>query len=113
MTNVPIADVLAELELLRQRVAELEAARERQQARFKGTPLACNADTRSAAHIREFCEVDEAGRSLMRAVVLSRAKREAGADDCGFGRGGEDPALTYPPATSTITARRGVTWYAR
>ena len=55
-------------ERIRQRVA---AARERQQARFKGTTLMCNADTRSAAHIREYCEVDEAGKSLMRAATRS------------------------------------------
>ena len=46
-------------------------ARERQQARFKDTPLMCNADTRSAAHIREYCQVDEAGNSLMRAATRS------------------------------------------
>ena len=52
-------------EAIRQRVT---AARERQQARFHGTPLACNADM-GPAHIREYCEVDEAGRSLMRAAM--------------------------------------------
>jgi len=31
----------------------------------------CEIDTRSAAHIREYCEVDQAGRSLMRAATRS------------------------------------------
>ena len=52
-------------ERIRLRVA---AARERQQARFKGTTLMCNADM-GPAHIREYCEVDEAGKSLMRAAM--------------------------------------------
>ena len=46
----------------------VRAARERQQARFTGTPLICNADM-GPAHIREYCEVDEAGKSLMRAAM--------------------------------------------
>jgi len=48
--------------------ARVTAARERQQARFKGTPLTCNADRR-LAHIREYCEVDEAGKGLLRAAM--------------------------------------------
>jgi len=52
-------------EVIRQRAL---AARERQQARFKGTPLTCNADM-GPAHIREYCEVGEAGKSLMRAAM--------------------------------------------
>jgi len=48
--------------------ARVRAARERQQARFNGTPLTCNADM-GPAHIREYCEVDEAGKSLMRAAM--------------------------------------------
>ncbi|HEY4689426.1 MAG TPA: YifB family Mg chelatase-like AAA ATPase [Anaerolineae bacterium] len=43
-------------------------ARERQRARFNATPLTCNADM-GPAHIREHCEVDEAGKSLMRAAM--------------------------------------------
>jgi magnesium chelatase family protein len=48
--------------------ARVTAARQRQQARFEGTSLACNADM-GPAHIREHCEVDEAGKSLMRAAT--------------------------------------------
>ncbi len=48
--------------------ARVTAARQRQQARFQGTPLTCNADM-GPAHIREYCEVDEAGKSLMRAAM--------------------------------------------
>ena len=48
--------------------ARVRAARERQQARFTGTPLMNNADM-DPAHIREYCEVDEAGKSLMRAAM--------------------------------------------
>ena len=48
--------------------ARVRAARERQQARFKDTPMICNADM-GPAHIREYCEVDEAGKSLMRAAM--------------------------------------------
>ena len=43
-------------------------ARERQQARFKGTSMMCNADM-GPAHIREYCEVDEAGKGLLRAAM--------------------------------------------
>jgi magnesium chelatase family protein len=52
-------------EVVRARVA---AARERQQVRFAGTPLTSNADM-DPAHIREYCEVDETGKSLMRAAM--------------------------------------------
>jgi magnesium chelatase family protein len=48
--------------------ARVTAARERQQARFIGTPLMCNADM-GPAHIREYCVVDEAGKGLMRAAM--------------------------------------------
>ncbi len=48
--------------------ARVMAARERQQVRFTGTPLTCNADM-GPVHIREYCEVDEAGKSLMRAAM--------------------------------------------
>ena len=44
------------------------AARERQQARFIGTPLMCNADM-GPAHIREYCVVDGAGKGLLRAAM--------------------------------------------
>ncbi len=50
---------------IRQRII---AARARQQARFNGSGLGCNADM-TPAHIREFCELDEAGKTLMRAAT--------------------------------------------
>ena len=53
-------------EKVRQRVL---SARERQQARFDSSGLTCNADTRSAAHIREYCELDETSKALMRSAM--------------------------------------------
>ena len=50
--------------------AWVRAAREQQQARFKDTPMTCNADM-GPAYIREYCDVDEAGKSLMRAATRS------------------------------------------
>jgi magnesium chelatase family protein len=55
----------------------VEAARERQVRRFAGTGLLANADTCPCdagarvgpAEVREYCAVDEAGRSLMRAAM--------------------------------------------
>ena len=52
-------------EVVRQRIL---AARARQQARFDGTGLTCNADM-TPAHIRDFCELDDASKSLMRAAM--------------------------------------------
>ncbi len=48
--------------------ARVEAARERQQARFKGTGLHANADM-GPKEVRQFCELDEAGRGLIRAAM--------------------------------------------
>jgi magnesium chelatase family protein len=48
--------------------ARVVTARERQVERFKGTPLVCNADM-GPAHVREYCEVDEAGKGLLRAAM--------------------------------------------
>jgi magnesium chelatase family protein len=50
---------------IRERV---EAARERQRRRFKGTSLLSNADM-GPAEVREFCPVDDAGKSLLRAAM--------------------------------------------
>jgi magnesium chelatase family protein len=50
---------------IRQRIV---AARARQQARFNGSGLSCNADM-TPAHIREFCELDDTSKSLMRAAM--------------------------------------------
>lgn len=44
--------------------AQVEAARERQRVRFEGTLLSCNADM-GPAEIRQYCQVDEAGQSLL------------------------------------------------
>ncbi len=46
----------------------VEAARERQRRRFAGTSLLTNADM-GPAEVREYCPVDEAGRSLLRAAM--------------------------------------------
>jgi magnesium chelatase family protein len=48
--------------------ARVEAARARQMRRFAGTPLLSNADM-GPAEVREYCQVDEAGRSLLRAAM--------------------------------------------
>ena len=50
---------------IRQRIL---AARARQQARFTGSGLSCNADM-TPAHIREFCELDDASKALMRSAT--------------------------------------------
>lgn len=46
--------------------ARVEAARQRQ--RFEGTPLLSNADM-GPADVRDFCTVDDAGGSLLRAAM--------------------------------------------
>ncbi len=48
--------------------ARVQAARERQQARFAGTDIVCNSDMR-VAEVRQFCKLDEAGESLVRAAM--------------------------------------------
>jgi magnesium chelatase family protein len=48
--------------------ARVEAARDRQRARFKGSDLACNADMRPA-EVRQFCQLDDTGRSLMKTAM--------------------------------------------
>ena len=50
---------------VRQRV---EAARKVQRARFRGTPLACNAEM-GPAEVWEFCRVDEGGQGLLQAAM--------------------------------------------
>ncbi len=50
---------------IRERV---QAARERQRARFAGTKLQCNGDM-GPGEVRRFCVTDEAGRSLLRAAM--------------------------------------------
>jgi magnesium chelatase family protein len=48
--------------------ARVEAARERQRTRFAGTALLCNADM-GPAEIREFCQVDEGSKNLLKAAM--------------------------------------------
>ncbi len=48
--------------------ARVEAARQRQARRFEGGRLLANADM-GPAEVRDFCTVDEAGRSLLRAAM--------------------------------------------
>ena len=48
--------------------ARVEAAREKQRARFAGTDIASNADMRPA-DVRKYCTLDEAGTSLLRAAM--------------------------------------------
>ncbi len=48
--------------------ARVEAARERQRARFQGTPLHSNADM-GPAQVRQFCDLDSTGRGLIKVAV--------------------------------------------
>jgi magnesium chelatase family protein len=43
----------------------VEAARDRQRARFSGSDVACNADMRPA-EVRKYCTLDDTGRTLMK-----------------------------------------------
>ena len=54
---------------IRKRVA---AARERQLRRFEGTGLTCNVDM-GPAEVRDFCQVDPAGKSLLKAATPALA----------------------------------------
>ncbi|MBC7258513.1 MAG: YifB family Mg chelatase-like AAA ATPase [Chloroflexi bacterium] len=51
--------------VIRRRV---QAARDRQQQRFAGTALTCNADM-GPAEVREFCKIDDNGKSLMKSAM--------------------------------------------
>ena len=46
----------------------VERARAVEQRRFEGTVLRCNADM-GPAEVREYCRVDEAGRSLLKVAM--------------------------------------------
>ena len=48
--------------------ARVEAARERQVQRLAGTRLLANADM-GPAEVREYCRIDDAGKSLLRAAM--------------------------------------------
>ncbi|HRT31257.1 MAG TPA: ATP-binding protein, partial [Anaerolineae bacterium] len=48
--------------------ARIEAARERQRARLKGTGLACNADM-GPAELRQFCALRDDAQALMRTAM--------------------------------------------
>jgi magnesium chelatase family protein len=52
--------------------ARVERAREVQRQRFADTSLSCNADM-GPAEVREYCKVDEAGRSLLKAAMQQLA----------------------------------------
>ena len=52
--------------------ARVEKAREVQRQRFEGTTLRCNADM-GPAEVREYCQIDEAGRSLLKAAMQQLA----------------------------------------
>jgi len=48
--------------------ARVQAARQRQLERFKGTDIICNTDMR-VAEVRKFCKLDETGDGLIRAAM--------------------------------------------
>ena len=48
--------------------ARVEAARQRQRERFEGTSLHSSADM-GPAEVRVFCELDDAGRGLIKAAM--------------------------------------------
>ena len=48
--------------------ARVEAARQRQRARFTGSDMTCNADMRPA-EVRQFCALDDSGRALMKTAM--------------------------------------------
>ncbi len=48
--------------------ARVKAARSRQQERFHGTKLTCNADM-TPTEVREFCQAEEAAQSLLKAAM--------------------------------------------
>ena len=48
--------------------ARVKSAIEAQQIRYEGDSLTCNANM-GVSEVREFCQVDSAGRSLLRAAM--------------------------------------------
>src|SRR5258707_6438347 len=48
--------------------ARVQAARERQLERFKGTKLTCNAEM-GPTEVRDFCQTDASGEKLLKAAV--------------------------------------------
>ena len=48
--------------------ARVEAARERQLERFKGTKMTCNAEM-GPSEVRDFCKTDASGERLLKAAV--------------------------------------------
>ena len=60
--------------------ARVEAAREKQRARYQGTFLHTNADM-GAAEVRRFCELNSAGRGL-----IKKAMRQLGLSARGYHR---------------------------
>jgi magnesium chelatase family protein len=66
----------------------VEKAREVQHRRFEGTTMACNADSAQPpcgmgpAEIRQFCQVDEIGRNLLKAVTPALAAQVQVCSSC-------------------------------
>ncbi len=52
----------------------VEAARQRQMERFEGTELFCN-DDMGSSEVREYCQVDDTGRQLMRSAMAQLGLR--------------------------------------
>jgi magnesium chelatase family protein len=92
--------------------SRVEAARERQRARFTDTDIAANADMRPA-DVRKYCQIDEAALSLVRSAMaqlqlsarafdrtrsinLARTIADLGASEAiQIGRGGKDNPCFY------------------
>jgi magnesium chelatase family protein len=53
--------------------ARVQAARERQLERFKGTKMTCNAEM-GPTEVREFCQTDASGEKLLKAAVHLSAR---------------------------------------
>ena len=72
--------------------ARVEAARKRQQARFAGSALYANADM-GPAEVRQYCELDAAGRALIKAAMCKWASAPAPITACSSWRA---PSPTSP-----------------
>jgi hypothetical protein len=82
--------------------ARVEAARERQRRRFEGTGLMSNADM-GPSEVRTFCQIDDAGKSLLRAAMHQfqmRVPSTRGA--CPGQQAGERPQPYHGNARSSL-----------
>src|SRR5438876_10295372 len=66
--------------------ARVQAARERQLERFKGTKLTCNAEM-GPTEVREFCQTDASGEKLLKAAVQQLHLSVRRITGCGSWRG--------------------------